>query len=110
MNEKADTIEMVPYLISAHGVYRCVTYLLRGQYDSWHGRGPYSYSKVRQRLLACFSTRPYDGMNQKLDVYDGRDVWERFFLKDPLLAERIKHQGFTSLEQLHHYADTEANK
>lgn len=102
--------QLLPYLISANGVYRCVTYLLRGkEYNAFRSHGKYSYRAIRATLQTITRTiKPYDDGSQVFNTFDGDYLWEHYFLRDPLLSERIKHQGFTSISQLHHYAIQEA--
>lgn len=103
--------QKIPYLISANGVYRCVTYLLQGKnYNAYRSHGKYSYREVKKALYELsLSSKLYDDGMQVFDTYDGDFLWEHFFLQDPLLSERIKHQGFSSISQLHHYAIEKAN-
>ena len=111
MLEDSWLTQELPYLISANGVYRCVTYLLRGKdYNAFRSHGRYSYREIQKELFSLtHPTQVCDNGTNMFDTYDGDYLWEKYFLNDPLLSERIQHQGFTSIAQLHHYACNEVN-
>ena len=108
----------VPYAISAHGVYRCVKYLnaitFYSEENGWTNENPklrkkYTYKAIRQYLTGTQDALYFD-QDLYCDVYNGDYLWEHYFLSDPTLEARIKRMGFTSLAQLHFYANNAANR
>lgn len=108
----------IPFGISANGVYRSVRYLLGidiyADDNGWIGESKkipkkYTYRAIKQYLEDHVS-QTYIKRNNHFYVYDSEFLWEHFFLKDPDLARRIKHTGFTSLAQLQFYANKAANR
>ena len=108
---------IIPFEISANGVYRCVKYLNAVTFyveeNGWTEETPelkkkYTYKAIRQYLIETQAPL-FRNRNNCYDVYDGDYLWEHFFLADPFLADRIKHMGITSLPQLQFYANKAAN-
>ena len=113
-----NSVKNLPFEISANGVYRSVRYLLGiDLYIDENGRineskrleKRYTYKEIKKYLENNVGPL-YQKRNNNFDVYDGKFLWENYFLADPELAKRIQHAGFTSLAQLQFYANKAANR
>ena len=106
-----------PYQISANGVYRCVKYLCNFTfYEEENGwlletedlKPKYSYKKILTIIRGCFSPL----FNSKSDgclKYNGNEIWNDFFLKDPYLKEKIIKMRLDNIDELHYRANNAAN-
>ncbi|MGN0629326.1 MAG: hypothetical protein ACI4IW_06830 [Oscillospiraceae bacterium] len=116
-NEFNENAVNLPYQISANGVYRCVKYLCNFTfYDDENGwicepegtKQKYSYKNILSTIRGCFLPM----FNSKFDrclKYDGSQIWNDYFLKDPYLAEKILKMKVNSIDELHYRANNAAN-